>query len=198
MWKEVALCGACVAALASPAAAAEWHIAPMVGLTFRGNTSIVDSEQASGNTHPSIGGAVALLGGGIFGVEGITSLTPGFFQADSSLVTSSRTFTLMGNAVLTAPRRLTEYSLRPYVSGGVGLLRVSKDEGQQGVFTLQRNFAGLNIGGGAVGFLTAHTGLRFDLRYYSLLHGYDLGAQARENPAHLRYMTLSVGLVLRR
>lgn len=194
--RAVAICCVCLAALPATAAA-EKHYTPMVGLTFRGNTSIVDNEQASGNTHPSLGGAVMILGGGIFGVEGITSLTPGFFTADNTFVTTSRTFTLMGNGVLTAPRRLTEYSLRPYVSGGVGLLRVSKDEGEKG-FTLQRNFAGLNIGGGAVGFLTAHTGLRFDFRYYSLLHGYDLGAQARENPAHLRYMTLSVGVVLRR
>jgi hypothetical protein len=198
MWKAVALCCVCVVWPSATAAAAEWHITPMVGLTFRGNTSIIDPESAATNTHPQLGGSVALVGRGIFGAEAITSLTPGFFQAGKDIIASSRSFALMGNAFVTLPQRITEYSLRPYVSGGVGLLRVTKEEPPtRNVFPLNANFAGLNIGGGAVGFLSAHTGVRFDFRYYSTLHSYDLGGEAL-GTAHLRYLTLSVGVVLRR
>src|SRR4051812_45325268 len=111
-----ALAVSCACLLAAPAtAAAEWHITPMIGLTFAGKTTIVDLDEGTGKRHPNIAGAVALLGAGVLGVEGITTLTPGFFQSgdDSPLfrpgqtppIESSRLFTLMGNLILTAPRR---------------------------------------------------------------------------------------------
>jgi len=83
----------------------------------------------------------------------------------------------MGNAVLTLPRRWTEYGLRPVVSGGLGVMHVSVlDTG--GVFPVSSNLAGFNVGGGAVGFLTKRTGLRFDARYFSSLHRTDQGSIA--------------------
>ena len=65
------------------------------------------------------------------------------------------------------------------------------------VFPLDRNVPGFNIGGGAIGFLSKNTGLRFDFRYYSSFTRYDEAATF-DGPLHIRYMTASVGLVLRR
>src|SRR5688500_17063263 len=102
----------CLVLFALPGtAAAEWQFTPFVGLTFRGSTSIadietVDDKPASERVHKHFGGAVSFLGGGILGVETIFNWTPGFFQQeDLGLVETSRSLALMGNLVVTAPRR---------------------------------------------------------------------------------------------
>jgi hypothetical protein len=206
MWRALAVACACL--LAVPATvSAEWHITPMVGLTFAGKTTIFDPDEGTGKRHPDISGSVALIGDGIFGVEGITSYTPRLFQSgdtsvlfqpggNSALVESSHAFILMGNVVVAAPRRWTEYFLRPFVSGGFGLLRVSKHETLE-IFPTRVNALGYNIGGGAIGFLTRNTGVRFDLRYYSTVKGTEHGPIAVGGDVHVRYMTASIGLVIR-
>jgi hypothetical protein len=185
----------------------------MIGLTFAGKTTITDLDEGTGKRHPNLAISGALFGEGIVGVEAIATMTPGFFQSgdesglfppgeQNSFVESSRVSSLMGNVVLTVPRRWTEYFLRPFVSGGFGLIRASKLETGE-VFSVTANLFGYNIGGGAVGFLTRNTGLRFDLRYYSTVRGTDPALGVDGEPiafgdVHLRFMTASVGLVIRR
>lgn len=212
--KVVAAC--CLCLVATPHVAfAEWHFTPFIGVTFKGNTTIIDPELAAGDKHAALGGTVTRLGAGILGAEGVFEIIPGFFQGkpgrtdsaglpiQSDVLESSRVTALMGNIVLTVPRKYTEYFLRPFVSGGFGLLRVSKTEvtapGGDEVFPFEANLAGFNIGGGAVGFFSQNTGVRFDLRYYSTLHETERPGDTTENaPVHLRYMTFSVGVVIRR
>jgi hypothetical protein len=194
--RVLALCAALVV-LAPRPAAAEWQFTPMLGWTFEGNTNIVFVDAASRRTHRGYGGAVSLLGGGLFGVEAVTLYTPGFFQPDGlGLVTSSRTFSLMGNAVLTVPRQWTEYSLRPFFSGGLGLMYASSTD-RGALFPVRTTLGGFNVGGGAIGFLSKRTGVRFDLRYFSSLHRTEQEAVSFGR-THLSYMTGSIGLVLRR
>jgi hypothetical protein len=186
-------------------AAAEWHITPMLGVTFAGRTTLVDPQLAADKRHVDFGGAVTLLGAGVVGAEAIVVLTPGFFQTDQTplatdvpqvAIKSSRTTAFMANAVLTTPRRLTEYSLRPFVSGGFGVLHATQTQ-QVDAVPSHAAMAGFDIGGGAVGFLSKSTGVRFDLRYYGSVHGTDQGPVAF-GLVRLHYMTASVGLVLRR
>ena len=201
MVRALVVCCACV--LATPAAAfAEWHITPMVGLTFAGKTTLVDPEVATGEVHTNIGISGAFLTSGLFGVEAIATTTPKFFQSDDApvpFVESSRVTTLMGNVVVTAPQKWTEYFLRPFVSGGFGLLRTSKqDSGEVAeVLSTTTNLFGYNIGGGAIGFFSRSTGVRFDFRYYSTVRGTDHGAVAFGD-VHVRFLTASVGVVIRR
>lgn len=182
-------------------ASSELHIVPLVGLTLRGNTNDpnIASTGAPIGTHPNIGGAVALLGESILGIEGIGVFTPSFkpdVVANNNVVQSSRALALMGNVVLTTPRRWTEYSLRPYVSGGFGLMRLSvADIGS--VLPTNSNAAGFDIGGGAIGFFSKHTGMRFDFRYYRRLGGAQ-GVIATTGEPQLSFMSLSVGVVFRR
>jgi len=193
MLRAIACCCALLA-LTPRAAAAEWHLTPMVGLTFAGNTSIVDFELATDKVHRQFGGAVTLLGSGLLGVETVVVYTPGFFQTgDLDLVPDSRSFGWVGNVVLTTPRRWTEYGLRPFVSGGMGLLRASVG----GAFPVTANVTGYDVGGGAIGFFSQRVGIRFDLRYYSSLRRTEEGPIALGR-VHLRYMTGSVGIVFRR
>src|SRR5258708_5713061 len=190
--------GLSLLAFARPAAA-EWHISPMVGLTFRAFTNAAAVGQAPIGTHRNFGGAVALLGGGILGVEGVGVFTPTFKGDDplvTALVPSSRALAVMGNVVITTPRRWTEYSLRPYVSGGLGVMRLSVVTAKS-VLPTRSTAAGFDVGGGAVGFLSKHTGLRFDLRYYPRLARGHPQPQDTDEP-QFSFMTVSVGGVFRR
>jgi hypothetical protein len=178
----------------------------MIGVTFSGRTTLIDPQDAAGSAHVDVGGAVTLLGAGILGAEAIVVLTPGFFQKDQSglsadtgrvEIKSSRTMAIMGNAVVTTPRRWTEYSLRPFLSGGFGLLHASQTPVVE-VFPLHPSMAGFNVGAGAIGFLSPRTGVRFDLRYYGTVHGTDRGPGVSVGLARLHYMSAAVGLVIRR
>jgi hypothetical protein len=196
MLRALTTCCVLVVAVSVPAPAAEWHFTPMIGATFLGRTSLVDLDSGTDDVHPQIGGSVALLPRGILGVEGLIVWTPGFFQSnDPGLVKDSRTVALMGNLMLTTPRQFNEYALHPFVSGGFGLLNASSND-IAGVTPIHVNVAGYNIGGGAIGFLSKRTGVRFDLRYYNNLTSPENTASL--GPVHLRYMTASVGVVLRR
>ena len=156
-------------ALTFPAsAAAEWHFTPTIGWTFAANTSLLDPDHGTAKMHWNFGGSVTLLGGGIRGVEGMVNWTPGFFTGDEVIVSKSHTVAYMGNIMLTTPRKWTEYGLRPFVSGGFGMLGFSRTE-VNNVFPDEGNIAAFDVGGGAIGFLSKRTGLRFDLRYYSNL-----------------------------
>ncbi len=180
----------------------------MLGVTFHGNTSIIDIQNATHLPHKEFGAAVTVLTKGLFGVEGVVSFTPGFFHADrpkrdgeplptAGLVGRSYALAIMGNVVVAAPRRYTEYFLRPFVSAGAGLLRASVTDTVGLGSTASRARAGFNVGGGAIGFLTQHTGVRVDLRYYSNVHSTAPRGATVGGPLHLRYLVLSVGLVFR-
>jgi hypothetical protein len=162
-------------------ARAEWQFAPFIGFTFKGSSNLFDpnlveedSARGPNRSHWHFGGSVRLVGGGILGVEGLLLVVPAYFepadtiplqpgQPPSTPLSSSYAFATMGNVVLTTPRTWNEYGLRPYVSGGAGLLRAVHDDAQ---FPVRANVFGYNVGGGAVGFLTDRVGVRFDLRYF--------------------------------
>ena len=183
---------------------AEWQITPLVGFTFKGATSLFELEDAARLTHWSFGGAATLLGRGPLGAETLLVYTPGFFSRSEPVfgvlpgfarVKSSRSYALMGNAVLTAPRSWNEYGLRPFVSGGVGLLHATMiDEGN--VSTFKRDMAAYNIGGGAVGFVTDRTGLRFDLRYFRNLRNEE-DLLSTSGTRELHYWTAAIGIVFK-
>jgi hypothetical protein len=149
-------------------ARADWNLAPFAGLKFSGDTTLLDVEDAAGKKKFVYGGTVTWLGRGIFGVEGDLAFVEGYFNGqpveNNQLVESSRLTTLMGNAVLAAPLSWTGFSLRPYLSGGFGLVRVRVTD-VQGLVSRTRNLGGFNLGGGAVGFVTKRTGVKWDLRY---------------------------------
>ncbi len=187
----------CVIAVAGASpASADWQFAPFIGLNFLGNTTLVDLEAATGDVHRSYGGTVVFIGKGPLGAEAYVSYTPGFFdQGDLTDVTRSRAVAAMGNVVLAAPLSWNEYGLRPFVSGGVGLLHASMTDFRE-IFKFTKNVGAYNIGGGAVGFLTDRTGLRFDLRYIGTLPNRD-DSTAAFGAVHLRYWTGSVGVVFK-
>ena len=110
--------------------------------------------------------AVRLVGAGPIGLESVFVYVPGIFETPdpdplsdippSNAITKSHSYALMGNVVLTTPRAWNQYGLRPYVSGGLGMLRVSHNEP---TLPGPRQSSAYNVGGGAVGLLTNRGGL---------------------------------------
>lgn len=185
-------------------ALAEWHFTPMIGVTFGKGTNLFLIGGTTEESDRSLGLTISRLGDGILGFEGGVVRTPRFFQSDTgdqSFIETSRVLTAMGNVVLTTPRLWTEYSLRPFVSGGVGLLDLlidyGEDEGEP--FKVDASVWGVNVGGGAIGFLSDRTGVRFEARYFSTLGRKDFGPLATPDgsPARLHFFTASIGLVIR-
>jgi opacity protein-like surface antigen len=172
MLPRAVLCALAFCLLPIPAAA-EWHFMPWVGLKFGTGGDFVDPDQALGRRKTAWGTTVRFQSDGILGVETDVGYVPGFFQADRAVfnVTGSSVITLMGNVVLATPLSLTGDSLRPYFSGGVGLLRTRADTVRDIYPELNRNMFGFTLGGGAVGFLSPRTGVRWDLRYFRNVGG---------------------------
>jgi hypothetical protein len=198
-----------MAALPLPASA-EWHLTPLVGFTFKGGTSIVDVEAAAAERQWFWGGNVTLIGAGPVGVESVFVYVPGFFESDGNGVgapppgqgpVGSRTLAWMGNVVLATPRAWNEYGLRPFVSGGLGVLNATIDQQPESpLLPVRETLVAFNLGGGATGFFTDRVGVRFDLRYFANL---PRDEELSDDPVsfgtvRLRYWTASIGVVFRR
>jgi len=146
-------------------AQADWLLVPFMGVKFGGSTSIVDLELAAGETTFNVGAATSLLSQGIFGVEVEFSYIPGYFErGQRELVTSSYVVDLTGSLIITVPPSVTREGLRPYAVAGAGVIHAEASDILD-VFRIRRSVPALVLGGGAMGFLTDRTGVRFDVRY---------------------------------
>ncbi len=163
---------ALVAALVTPAAAsAELQVKPFLGVSFAASTTLVDPNSGQDSRHLVVGASAVYLGE-VFGVEAEVSQISGFFQrGDKGLVVRSGVNTVTGSVIVALPRRLSEYSLRPYAVAGFGLMHARTDTALEGLFDVTSNMGALNLGGGATGFLTQRVGLGWDLRYFRRVSG---------------------------
>ena len=166
-----------MAAIASPAAA-DWQVRPFIGFTFGGATTFVDPEKAIETQNAVIGASGGWLGE-IFGLEADFGRAAGFFQTDQPpgdsaasepALLSSAVTTLTGNVVIALPARMAGYGLRPYFSGGAGLMHIDT-VGQLQILEVHRTLPTLSLGGGVTGFLTNRIGLNWDIRRLSTLRG---------------------------
>lgn len=146
-------------------AGADVLFTPFLGSSFAGSTTLLDLDVGAASArHWTFGGSAAWLSDHILGVEADFATTPGFFQNSNGagLVVSSRVTTLTGNVLAAFPLSVTRESLRPYLTGGVGLMRATAED----LIGLNEggNWVGLQFGAGAIGFISERTGVRFDLR----------------------------------
>ena len=150
---------------------AEWQLKPFVGVTFGGTSSFLDLDGVANERKKFVLGGSATWLGNVIGVEGEVARVPGFFQTVSQeSVLSSSVTTLTGNVVLTLPRRMTQYRLRPYFVGGGGVVRANIDH-ELDTLSIQTSLRVLDFGGGATGFLTDRAGVNWDVRYFRSVGG---------------------------
>jgi len=143
--------------LAAPSARADWFVSPLVGLNFGGDTN-EDSRKAP------FGVSLGYMGGQVIGFETTFMYTPSFFN-DEDLIGTNNVMSWMGNVILGVPVG-GETQVRPYLSGGIGVLRSRIGGDATDLFDITRNDFGVNIGAGAMGFFTPNVGLRGDVLYF--------------------------------
>jgi opacity protein-like surface antigen len=149
----VALASVLSLALLPARAAADVLLTPFAGVTFF-------DEVRKGN----FGASIAF--GGIIGAEfDISQTRLGSFEQTPVVDLRANATTIMGNLMV----RLPTGPVQPYVSGGVGVIRVTGDLTAPFVGTIVSASAqdlGTNVGGGLYLFPAPNFGIRGDVRYF--------------------------------
>jgi opacity protein-like surface antigen len=141
---------------------ADWLLTPYGGMTF--------GKDAKSLEHFSWGASAGWMGAGAVGFEVDFNHTPNFFEPKDSTNTtelfgSNNVTSLMGNLIIGAPiGGQSGPGIRPYVSGGLGLLKTNVP-GTTDFLKVNSNDFGFNLGFGAHVFASDHVGFRGDVRY---------------------------------
>jgi hypothetical protein len=192
---RIAVVAVLVLMLPPRAVAADKQIKPFVGVALGGNTTFIDSDVVVASPHGMIGVSTVVLGD-LVGVDVDVALAPGFFTGERRLVISSSVLTVTGNVVITLPRRLTEYFLRPYFIGGAGVMRVNINDSFDAI-PVGETLATFDVGGGVTGMLTNRTGVSWELRNFRsfgrdpMLQGISFG------PERLSFWRATMALAVR-
>jgi opacity protein-like surface antigen len=198
--------GALMAALvvAAPSrASADWLITPFVGGVLGGNADFGDFDDFDDEVERRVnaGASLGWMGEGIIGFEVDFGWTPNFFEdtvgdADFAFGDSNVT-TLMGNVLVGAPiGGQTGPGVRPYASGGVGLIRANIDGGDF-FDDLNSNDFGMNVGAGIHAFFSDNVGVRGDVRYFRSLEDNEADGEFDLGLADFDFWRATVGVTFR-
>lgn len=148
---------AAVACVAAPIPArADGYVNPWAGLNF--GTS-------ADNGRGGFGVSAGAMGKGIIGGEATFGYNPSFFGTNNDFGTNT-VIDFMGNLIVGIPIGGQHgKGFRPYVTGGLGLIRTQLDGGTLFDVKVSDNNFGWNLGTGVMGYFNDHVGLRGDLRY---------------------------------
>jgi opacity protein-like surface antigen len=180
MCVTAAMCGVLMAA-APRSASADWIVTPFVGWNFSGSADVNGNGGASFENQferkLDYGVSLGSMGAGAVGFEVDFGYSPNFFETGTAsnnatqFTNDSNVVTLTGNVIVGAPIGGHGGSIRPYVVGGVGLIR-SNVQDAQGVFDVSsKNDFGFDLGAGVMGFFAQNVGLRGDFRYFRSFRG---------------------------
>ena len=176
-----------VAMLLTPSQArAEGYISPFAGVHF-GNDQI--------EKKPVYGANAGWMGAGVIGGEVDFGWAPNAF--DESV--DNHVLDLMANLIVGVPVGGTSGpGIRPYVTGGLGLIQTVIGSGIQGVDDYDQRDFGFNVGAGAMGFFSDHVGLRGDVRYFRTINNDDSSLDnVNFDLGNFDFWRASVGVVLR-
>jgi opacity protein-like surface antigen len=183
---KVLLLLAVVALIWAPAPArAEGFISPFAGINMA-------NQPVEGDSNFGVG--AGYMGGGIIGGEVDFGYAPNIFEE----AFDNHALTFMGNLIVGIPvGGTTGGGIRPYVTGGMGLIRTQTEDVVGNEFN--DNDFGFNFGAGVMGFFSDHFGLRGDARYFRNVTS-DLG-DADNDPelgvGDLDFWRASIGIVIR-
>ena len=189
--KSLILSGAVAMVLAPMQARADGFVTPWVGSAFGSNIQ---------NGQTTFGVSAGAMGAGIIGGEADFGWSPSFFGTQSDFGNNT-VMDLMGNLIIGAPIGGQHGAgIRPYVVGGVGLIRSQIDGGALTNFAPAQstNMFGWDAGAGVMGYFTQHVGLRGDVRYLRAMS--DLTTNVRSidlKGDRLHFWRASIGVVLR-
>ena len=173
----VAACFAFIASAAAPrSASADWLFTPFIGSTFGGSANLSGSDEEFKEEFErklNYGASLAAQGAGPIGFEIDFGYSPNFFGlADDN----DFNFTGDGNVTTLTANLLIGPSVgrvRPYVVGGVGLIRSKVDNPEDFFDTSSTNDFGFDAGAGIVALFSDKVGLRGDIRFFRSLRDPD-------------------------
>jgi opacity protein-like surface antigen len=182
-----------VAAVATPSQArAEGYVSPWAGVNFASGANRID------NGRGAFGVNAGGMGAGIIGGEVGFGYSPSFFGTQNDFGNNT-VIDFMGNVIVGIPVGGTSGAgFRPFVTGGVGLLRTQIDGGTLARVSSHNNMFGWNVGAGAMGYFNDHVGLRGDVRYTRGWKDLETGNTTFDvNNNQLHFWRTSVGVVIR-
>jgi opacity protein-like surface antigen len=187
--KSLILTWAVALVLAPMQARADGFVIPWVGSAFGSNIK---------NGQTTVGVSAGGMGAGILGGEADFGWSPSFFGTKSDFGNNT-VMDLMGNLILGVPvGGQRGAGIRPYVVGGVGLIRMQIDGGTLAKVSSSTNMFGWDAGGGVMGYFSDHVGLRGDVRYLRGTHDLNTGVSSIDlNGNRLHFWRASVGVVIR-
>ncbi len=200
---QVSILAAAVALVSVPAQVfAEGYVSPWVGVNF-GNEPAVDLDEELDGGRAAFGVSGGWMGAGIIGGEVDFGYSPSFFGTETDFGNNTL-LTVMGNLIIGVPvGGTTGGGVRPYVTGGVGLIRTQIDGGDLFGVESSNNDFGWNLGAGVMGFFNDHVGLRGDVRYMRSLVSEDDDIDDGDfdfpdfDQGDLDFWRLTVGVVFR-
>ncbi len=180
---------AIVVVLAPSQARADGFFTPWVGSAFGSNIR---------NGQTTVGVSAGSMGAGIVGGEADFGWSPSFFGNQSDFGHNT-VMNLMGNLILGVPVGGQHGAgIRPYVVGGIGLIRTQIDGGTIAKVSSSDNMFGWDAGGGVMGYFADHVGVRGDLRYLRATHELNTGVSSIDiNGDRLHFWRASIGIVIR-
>ena len=144
-----------VSATATPAHA-DVTLTPFIGSLFKGQ---LPTKKAV------YGASLTSMGKGIIGGEVDFSWAPKFVD-ETPTSGAVREANITGNLIVGIPIGGTQgKSIRPYVLAGVGIIRATAKASDFDAKLSNNDFA-YDLGGGVMGTINDHLGLRADLRYF--------------------------------
>ena len=187
--KSLLIASATAVVLAPVPARADGFFIPWVGSAF--GSSIQNGQAAIGVS----GGA---MGAGIIGGEADFGWSPSFFGTKTDFGNNT-VMNLMGNVILGIPVGGQHGAgVRPYVVGGLGLVRTQIDGGTVAHVSSSDNMFGWDAGGGVMGYFSEHVGLRGDVRYLRATSDLKTGVTTLDLGGNqLHFWRASVGVVFR-
>jgi len=199
--KTFIVAAAAALVLAPIQARADGFVSPWIGSAFGSGDGVSNGVSTSEiqNGQTSFGVTAGGMGKGIIGGELDFGYSPSFF-GDKTLFGTNTVIDLMANLIVGIPVGGQHGAgIRPYVTGGVGLLRTQIDGGTVGNVQSSNNGMGWNAGGGVMGYFAQHIGMRGDLRYLRGFTDTDLGfvTPPGDNLSTTRFWRASIGVVFR-
>jgi opacity protein-like surface antigen len=166
-----------VSAVVPAKASADWLFTPFIGGTFGGSANIGGLGEDFDDEFErklNFGASLAWMGAGAVGFEIDFGYSPNFFEVspddgDFDLANDGNVTTLMANLIVGAPIG----GVRPYASGGLGLISLRVDSVDQFFGDIDSNDLGFNAGAGIMGFPSENVGIRADIRYFRSLRDTD-------------------------
>jgi hypothetical protein len=189
---KVLILTAALAVIYAPAPAyAEGYVSPWV--SANAGTRFGDFDNGRAGFGVNAGG----MGNGIIGGELDFGFSPSYFGTKSVFGNNS-VIDLMANVIVGVPVGGTRGAgVRPFVTGGLGLIRTQVD-GLDNI-NASNKMAGWNLGAGVMGYFNDHVGLRGDVKYLRSFEDTNTGINIIDfnQAGQFHFWRAAVGVVLR-